>query len=88
LRRKAKNAKRPLAEISTTGVNWCANFVRRESKSSPKATLFELAQKVLLSKSREKPSHYEAYEKRPLRCALRRVVRRAGRFERLLPLCC
>ena len=35
LRRKAKNAKRPLAEISTTGVNWCANFVRRERKSSP-----------------------------------------------------
>jgi hypothetical protein len=48
LRRKAKNAKRPLAEISTTGVNWCANFVCRERKSSPKGTPFV----TILSSSR------------------------------------
>ena len=38
MQRNAKNVKRPLAEISTTGVNWCANFVHRERKSSPSRT--------------------------------------------------
>ena len=40
LRKKAVNAKRPAADLSGPGVNWCVGLVRGKTKSSPRGTLF------------------------------------------------